>query len=163
MTRRDGAKCPSTCGGDGAFACTFRLRIAFHGEHRIDAPVFGPVWRGVYEDVCDANRLATMSKAEAVNETGVREDLDALKADLRTLRADMQGLTRDLTDAGRDTVNRAKEQASDAAHKAAGAARERGEQAVDSFDSQVRKNPYTACGVAFVAGAVISSLLWGRS
>jgi ElaB/YqjD/DUF883 family membrane-anchored ribosome-binding protein len=103
-----------------------------------------------------------MSKSDVIDEKGVREDLDALKDDLRSLRSDMQGLFHDVASAGRSTASNARDRVTDAAKDAASAACERGEQTVDSVDSQVRSHPYTACGVAFLAGALATSLLWTR-
>ena len=103
-----------------------------------------------------------MSKSDVVNESAVREDIDALKDDLKSIRNDMQGLLQSLGTAGQQGVQQAKATATDAASRAADATLEHGKEAAESFDSQVRSHPYTACGVAFLAGAIVTSVLWGR-
>jgi len=103
-----------------------------------------------------------MSKSDIPNESAVREDIDALKDDLKSIRSDMQGLLKNLGTAGHEGVRRAKETASEAAARTADAAVEQGRETAQSFDSQVRSHPYTACGVAFFAGAMATLVLCGR-
>ncbi len=103
-----------------------------------------------------------MSKTEPINEAVLRDDLDALKDDLKSLRSDMRGLVRDLMSAGKTSAGKVSDRVTDAVGDAVETTRQHGRDAADTFESQVRDKPYTSCGIAFAAGALVTALMLSR-
>ena len=96
----------------------------------------------------------TKEKQAAANDTGLQDDLNALKEDMASLRNDLQstfGSLKGLAESkASDGVSKGKEFAADAGEHIKSAR-------VD-LQSQIREKPMAAVGLAFGAGLLIALL-----
>lgn len=90
-----------------------------------------------------------------LDDSGLRDDFDALKADLAQLRNDIRGMSGHAVDAARTGVGAAKERVQHAAHAAADIAKDN----VKSFEKKIEDHPLQSVAIALGVGVLIGSLL----